>query len=114
MSNKFGFSVWPWMRQEGVIRRLTKDQAKQEYAGKVLVFDVANTTFGRPTESGPRRPHERASIEESILDLGLMWVAYLNLGAKVVCILDPKMADAGAFKRWGDSPPCVRLVIKMR
>ena len=50
MSNKFGFSVWPWMRQEGVIRRLTKEQAIQEYAGRVLVFDVANATFGRPTE----------------------------------------------------------------
>ena len=106
MSNKFGFSVWPWMRQEGVIRRLTKDQAIQEYAGKVLVFDVANNTFGRPTESGPLRPHERASIEDSILDLGLMWVAYLNLGAKVVCILDPKMADAGAF-RWRRRPAAV-------
>ena len=55
MSNKFGFSVWPWMRQEGVIRRLTKDQAIQEYAGQVLVFDVANAKSISHAELGSLR-----------------------------------------------------------
>ena len=77
MSDTFGFSVWPWMRQEGVIQRFTKDQAIQEYAGKVLVFDVANATFGRPTESGPRRPHERASIEETVARLACCMRAFV-------------------------------------
>ena len=101
MSNKFGFSVWPWMRQEGVIRRLTKDQAIQEYAGRVLVFDVANTTFGRPTvtamNAAPRASQRTRASARSL---------------HRIRVARRQSSGAVGYDRRGFS--CVRLVIKMR
>ena len=46
--NPFGFDFWAWARRNGVIWRLTKEEARREFAGKVVGLDCANLAFSRP------------------------------------------------------------------
>ena len=46
--NPFGFDFWAWARRNGVIWRLNKEEARREFAGKVVGLDCANLAFSRP------------------------------------------------------------------
>jgi hypothetical protein len=49
--NPFGFNFWAWARRNGVIWRLNKEEARREFAGKVVGLDCANLAFSRPERS---------------------------------------------------------------